>query len=172
MLPRKTCIETPRLTLRPFLDSDYARALELFRDPSVYATYMLPDLRTEEEGRKLFNYFQKASNDLNAFVYAISCRGEFAGFINHVTKDEESIEVGYCVHPDMQNRGFATEALKAAVEELFRVGYKTVKAGHFSENIASGKVMLKAGMKKNDRVEKIAYRGREHEVVCYEITKE
>lgn len=172
MLIRKTCLETPRLTLRPFLESDYEMALELFRDPSVYATYMLPDLRTEEEGRKLFNYFQKASNDLNAFVYAVSFKNTFVGFINHVTKDEESIEVGYCIHPEYQNRGFATETLKAAIEELFRIGYKVVKAGHFKENIASGKVMRKAGMKKTDRVEKIAYRGREHEVICYEMTKE
>ena len=172
MLVRKTCLETPRLTLRPFLESDYQKAVELFKDPKVYATYMLPDLRTEEESRKLFNYFQKASNDLNAFVYAVSYQNAFAGFINHVTKDEESIEVGYCIHPEYQNRGFATETLKAALEELFRIGYKVVKAGHFKENLASGRVMQKAGMKKVEKVEKIAYRGRDHEVVCYEIRKD
>ena len=172
MLTRKTCLETPRLTLRPFLESDYQKAVELFKDPKVYATYMLPDLKTEEESRKLFNYFQKASNDLNAFVYAVSYQNAFVGFINHVTKDEESIEVGYCIHPEYQNRGFATETLKAALEELFRIGYKLVKAGHFKENLASGKVMQKAGMKKVEKTEKIAYRGRDHEVVCYEITKD
>ena len=171
MLTRKTCLETPRLTLRPFLESDYQKAVELFKDPTVYATYMLPDLKTEEESRKLFNYFQKASNDLNAFVYAVSYQNAFVGFINHVTKDEESIEVGYCIHPEYQNRGFATEAFKRAIEELFRIGYRKIRAGHFRENPASRRVMEKAGLTPIELVETINYRGSDHVVNYLEIVR-
>ena len=171
MLIRKTCLETPRLILRPFLESDYQKAVELFKDPTVYATYMLPDLKTKEESRKLFNYFQKASNDLNAFVYAVSYQNAFVGFINHVTKDEESIEVGYCIHPEYQNRGFATEAFKRAIEELFRIGYRKIRAGHFRENPASRRVMEKAGLTPIELVETINYRGSDHVVNYLEIVR-
>lgn len=74
------------------------------------------------------------------------------------------------MHPNYWNKGYATEALKVAIKELFRIGYKTVVAGHFVENLASGKVMQKSGMVRINRQEVIEYQGVKHPCIYYAIT--
>jgi len=73
------------------------------------------------------------------------------------------------IHPDYQNRGFATEALTASIQELFRLGYSRVRAGYFAENPASGRVMEKSGMHPISKMDTIEYRGNVHRCLYYEI---
>ena len=169
MLPKRNEIKTERLLLRPFLSSDEKTACSIFTDPLVSKTYMFPDFKDEEQVKDLFRRFQKASENPDAFVYAAALDGELIGFTNYVTKDETSTEIGYVIRSDCWNKGYATEILKAAIAELFRMGYQKVICGHFEENPASGRVMQKAGMLKTDRTETIAYRGVDHLVIIYEI---
>lgn len=57
------------------------------------------------------------------------------------------VEVGYCFGSKYWNQGYATEALKAFIQYMFRiVNVEKVIACHMSSNPASGKVMLKAEM--------------------------
>ena len=51
------------------------------------------------------------------------------------------------------------------------MGIKTVQAGHFENNPASGRVMQKAGMHKIEKTETIVYRNEEHQCVFYEISR-
>ena len=73
------------------------------------------------------------------------------------------------IHPDCHNRGYMTRALKAAIEELFALNYRKVVCGAFEGNKASQRVMEKAGMTKIDFTEIIAYRGKQHLCVYYEM---
>ncbi len=62
---------------------------------------------------------------------------------------DETCEIGYCYGSKYWNNGYASEALRAVLEYLLKeVGFRLVEAIHISENPASGKVMEKAGMKK------------------------
>ena len=88
-----------------------------------------------------------------------------------MSKEEDTIEVGYSLSPKYWNKGYATEALSCAIQELFRIGYNHVKAAHFIENKASGRVMQKAGMHLMDEVEDIQYRGSVHHCIYYQIDK-
>lgn len=57
------------------------------------------------------------------------------------------VEVGYCFGSSFWNQGYATEALKAFIQYMFKiVNVEKIIACHMSSNPASGKVMLKAGM--------------------------
>ena len=78
--------------------------------------------------------------------------------------------MGYFISSKEWNKGYATEAFKAVIDELFSMGFKTVLAAHFIENPASGKVMEKCGLKRIDKEETIEYREQEHKAIYYAIT--
>ena len=61
----------------------------------------------------------------------------------------ESAEIGYCLGRAFWGRGIMPEALRAVMDYLFdTVGLNRVWAGHDVNNPKSGRVMEKAGMKK------------------------
>ena len=55
--------------------------------------------------------------------------------------------------------------------DIFRIGYTTIKAGYFEENLASGRVMEKSGMHKVEHTDTIEYRGTTHLCINYEISR-
>lgn len=58
-------------------------------------------------------------------------------------------EIGYCLGRDFWNQGIITEAMVRLMQYLFsEVGFHRIIARHFVGNPASGRVMEKAGMKK------------------------
>ena len=162
-------IRTKRLTLRPIAEADRDGMFRIFGSAEIAKTYMLPDFESREAMEKLFQRFIALGGAPDRFVYGIDLDGRLIGFINEVHKDEASIELGYVIHPDWQRRGYMTEALSAAVEALFGMGFSTVYAGFFEGNEASRRVMEKAGMTRLDRTDTIEYRGEAHRCFYYEI---
>jgi ribosomal-protein-alanine N-acetyltransferase len=78
--------------------------------------------------------------------YVIEVDGEVAGSIGHFHRDGGPCEVGYFVGERWWGRGVATRALELYLAELRRLGVEgTVHAGHAVENVASGRVLAKAG---------------------------
>ena len=71
------------------------------------------------------------------------------GDISIVEMHEEdlSCEIGYVLGKNYWGRGLMTEALKAVLDFCFtQAGFQKVKARYASLNLASGRVMEKAGM--------------------------
>ena len=165
-------MEQKLLKLRPFLPADQTRILETVTSKKVNQTYMLPDFEKIEDAIPLFERLAERSRDENRFVRCIDVDGRAVGFLNDVEIKDGSIELGYVIHPDFHNRGYMTHALKAAIEELFARNYQRVICGAFEANIASQRVMKKAGMQKIEFSEIIEYRGVSHNCVYYEIRKE
>ncbi len=57
-------------------------------------------------------------------------------------------EIGYIISKKEWNKGIMTEALKAVIKYLFdKVNFNRIQLRHMVDNPASGKVMLKCGMK-------------------------
>ena len=171
MLIRKDELVSERLTLKSIEEKDKKDLLEIVKDPKVKKSYMLPDFSSEEEEEK---FFQKLSNftlNKEKFVYGIYSKNKIIGFINQVSLENDVIELGYFIASNEWNKGYATEALKTAINELFRMGIKAVQAAHFESNPASGRVMQKAGMLKIEKIEVIVYREQEHKCVYYEIDR-
>ena len=97
--------------------------------------------------------------------YGIYFDNVMIGFVNDCGIEEDTLEIGYVIHPDYKGHGYATEAVLAIVEELREMGFRKVMAGFFEENTASRRVMEKSGMQLNDLVEEEEYRGIIHK--CY-----
>ena len=135
--------ETKRLTGRSFQEKDRESAMEILMDPTVKLTYMLPDFADQKEAGKLFLRLMDLSQKPGHYVIAICLDDRLIGWINDTEQKYGSIELGYVMHPCYQNQGYMTEAVEAAVNDLFARGYTEVVAGAFEENLASIRVMEK-----------------------------
>ncbi|MGR3763084.1 GNAT family N-acetyltransferase [Rossellomorea sp. NS-SX7] len=86
------------------------------------------------------------------FVYwgiELKSSGELIGEIDlyDFERSTGNCKVGYALGYDWWNRGYGTEALKAVVEfGLRHMNIHKISAAHNTDNPASGKIMLKAGM--------------------------
>ena len=153
--------------LAPFSEKDRGELIALMTDAEVSKTYRTPTLETEEAKDALFCRLLALSRGEERFVRGIYADGEFVGMINEVAADGSEAELGYAILPKHKGRGIATAALSLAMRELAARGFTTVKAGAFTENPASIRVMQKCGLKATGETETVSYRGREHSCVYY-----
>lgn len=160
-------MKTENVTLRSFKTADQEQILDILTSEKVNRTYMLPDYKTRNDAIPLFRRLMELSVDRHRFVRCIAVEDTAIGFVNDVEIKDESIELGYVIHPDYQGRGYMTQALKMAVAELFSLGYTEVVAGAFEDNIASIRVMEKARMDKLDKTERIEYHGKIHRCIYF-----
>lgn len=60
-------------------------------------------------------------------------------------------ELGWTLHPDVQGRGYATEAIRAVIDACFGpLGLRRVHAGCFTANEPSWRVMERLGMRREE----------------------
>ena len=161
-------MKTERLCLKPISNSDMDDMIALFINDEIKKTYMLPDFASDNEKIQLFKKLKERAESTEHFVYGIYLRNRLIGYIHDVAVGEKEVEVGYVIHPDHKNNGYATEGLKAVMQEMFDSGYLIVKAGAFEENIASMRVMEKCGMVRMEEKETIEYRGALHQCIYYQ----
>lgn len=165
---RSLTLHTPRLSLHAMSEQDSEQMIELLTDKVVTKTYMVPDFASRDEAYRLFDRIRALSERTDRFVYGIYDHSGLVGMINAVDDDGQTVELGFALLPAVHNRGYATEALQAGIEELFRIGYTTVRAGAFPENAASLRVMEKCGMSRLTETEQVTYRGCSYDCVMYE----
>ena len=163
--------ETSRLAVRPFLEADRERMTDLFLDPVVKQTYMLPDFASREDAEKLFERLKTLSNTAGRYVWAICLEGECIGILNETEVTGDSTELGYALLPQYHNQGYCTEVLVGAIRWLRDRGFRQVVTGAFEGNTASLRVMEKAGMRKLDKWDEIEYRGQTHRCIYYAAGK-
>ena len=168
---KKRAVINSEISLKSIDEKDKKDLLEIANDPLVKKGYMIPDFASAEEEEKFFQKLRNFSLDKERFVFGIYSKNKIIGFLNDVHRENLTIEIGYFISPKEWNKGYATEALKAVINELFRMGFEAVQAGHFEENLASGRVMQKCGMKHIEKEEIVEYRNVKHRCVFYEIRK-
>ena len=159
------------VNLRPFEEADAEAITDLLMDAQVKQTYMIPDFADRQAARPLFDRLLALSQQEERFVRAICVDGGAVGIINDVDISGREVELGYAMLPAFWGRGYATAALKKAMDALFARGFETVKAAAFEENTASLRVMEKAGMVKTGQTEEIEYRGKIRRCICFEKNK-
>lgn len=162
-------LKTERLVMHSFRNEDLDDAVALLCNEEIKKTFMIPDFESREGAIQMFYALKDMSDSNEHFVNGIYLKEKLIGFINDVEIDGDKIEIGYVIHPDMKNKGYATEVLSASIQELFQMGYSLVRAGFFEENIASRRVMEKSGMHQIEQTEDIEYRGEVHHCIYFEI---
>lgn len=117
-------IETERLILRNFEESDYEDLFEFLAQRKEDDFEAYPDI-TYENGREHLAY--RVHND--EFV-AIQLKesGKIIGNVYVGNRDFEAKELGYIVNKNYQRQGYAKEAITAVLKEVFKTGTHRVFA--------------------------------------------
>ena len=147
-------IETERLILRPYKTEDFARVHMYGSVPDV-SKYDVWGPNTEEDTRnfikaKIENLKQ---NPKYEFEFAI-CLKETDLLIGGCGIRRESqtsrvANIGYVINPEVQSRGYATEANRKILEFGFKeLNLALIYATCDTRNTPSYKVMEKLGMKR------------------------
>ena len=147
-------LETRRLILRRFRAED---AGDMYRnwasDPEVTRFLSWPAHAGPEVTRAVLESWIPRYEDGGYFHWAIEWResGQAIGSIAVVRLDEELDcgEIGYCLSRAFWGRGIMPEALRAVMDELFDgAELNRIEAAHDVNNPKSGRVMEKAGLRK------------------------
>lgn len=137
-------IETRRLLLRPFRESDYDDLYEFLSQLEGDEFEGYPGI-TYENGREHLKY-RLGSEEF--FAIELTEAGKVIGNIYCGNRDFAAREVGYIVNKRYQKKGYATEALSAVIARAFREGAHRVYAECDSRNLPSWKLLEKVGMRR------------------------
>lgn len=162
-------LKTERLILKEIEEKDRDALFGILCSEKVNCFYMVPPLDTPEARDKMFTYFRDTSVSESVFLKGIFLQNSLIGFINQVSVENNIIEIGWALDPEYHNQGFMTEAAACAADYLLKQGYSAVRAGAFEENPASMRVMEKIGMHRIEQTEDIAYKGRMHHCICWQL---
>ena len=150
-------METARILLRPWRESDSGALFKYASDPDVGPRAGWPPHKSEADSLGVIRRFF-----LNDHTWAIELKetGEPVGCIGYFPKGESNIEIGeqdaelgYWIAKPYWNRGICTEALRLLIaycrEEK---GFRTLWSDFFVDNPASGRVMEKCGFRDTGRI--------------------
>ncbi|UCC17866.1 MAG: GNAT family N-acetyltransferase [Dehalococcoidales bacterium] len=141
-------METDRLAIRPFRESDYT---DLFEYLSIEETYRFEpgDPISLEEAKK---YAVERSNSVNWWAVTLKndVKYKLIGHISLFQTEPEMFrtwEIGYIFNPDYHNQGYATEACRAVIDYVFtKLNAHRIAANCSPENRASWRVLEKCGL--------------------------
>ncbi len=139
-------IQTERLTLRML---DLQDAKSLFEAGCLGST--------EEEAEKIVLDMIKYYVDKTNYNWCIEYDGKAIGRVkvNEISPRDNYVQLGYEIGLPYRNKGLATEAVKGVIGFLFNdVGVHRIYGQCRVNNIASARVMQKAGMIHEGRLRK------------------
>ncbi|KOO48567.1 acetyltransferase [Priestia koreensis] len=147
-------IETQRLVLRKIEMNDASRMFDY-----IFSDHRVMDNLIKGPHKAISETIDRLTEITNHYVSENFCywgiemkeSGELIGTIDLYNIDDgtENCEVGYNIGFNWWNQGYGSEALHAIVEFAFRfMNIHKISATHNIDNPASGRIMLKVGMKR------------------------
>ena len=147
-------LETERLVLRQFTESDADNLFDLDGDPEVMR-YLTGGAGTPRDVIRdiVLPAFLRSYEGLDGFgVWAAieKASGDFVGWFGfrpRLGSDTREVELGYRLRRASWGCGYATEGARALIRKGFaELGVQRVVATTYQDNVASRRVMEKAGM--------------------------
>lgn len=145
-----TVMETNRLLLRPWRESDAEALFKYASNPDVGPRAGWPPHKTVKESKEII---RTVFHNDTTWAIELKETGEPIGCIGYLPSDGCKIPardgeplVGYWIAKPYWNQGICTEALQAMLDHIRNTtDYKSLIIGHFVDNPASGRVMEKCG---------------------------
>ena len=146
-------LETERLVLRRYKESDIDAMYEIITDKRLAKYIKFPNLTKEEELECIKVWIKEADESkYEKWVIEKKDTKEVVGNIdvNTIIKKHNYCNVGYTIRYDYWGNGYAAEALTIVSDYLLKErNYYLVECSCNELNKQSSKVMLKAGFKKD-----------------------
>src|SRR5205823_1103155 len=147
-------LETERLLLRRFTEADGDNLFDLDSDPEVmrFVNGGPPTPRDVIEADilpRFLSYYQQFAG-YGFWAAIVKATGEFLGWFHFRPLDgagPDEVELGYRLRKAAWGQGYGTEASRALIRKGFtEFGVRRVVASTYADNIASRRVMEKAGL--------------------------
>jgi len=152
-------LETARLRLRPYRDSDVEAMFALYSDARVMRYWSFPAWTERGQAEQYLARAWTAMEAGEIFPWAIADRdsdvliGALTFFSLH--REQRRLEVGYSLSPDWQGKGLAEEALRCAIGFGFdTVGLVRIEADIDPRNLPSGKLLERLGFEREGLLRK------------------
>jgi RimJ/RimL family protein N-acetyltransferase len=147
-------LETERLTLRRFTEADGGRLYDLDSDPEdmryLSGGAGTPRQVIETEILPLFMTYDERFPGFGIWAAMEKASGGFLGWFSFRPKVEaepREVVLGFRLRQSAWGRGYATEGARALIRLGFtQLGVQRVLAATYEENLASRRVMEKAGL--------------------------
>ena len=145
-------METERLILRPWQDSDAEALFKYASDPDVGPRAGWPPHKSVEESleiiRTIFHNDRTWAIELKETGEPIGCIGYFIYGESNINIGENDAEAGYWIAKPYWNQGICTEALRWLIDYCFNEKkFDVLWSDFFVDNPASGRVMEKCGFR-------------------------
>ena len=143
-------LETPRLLLRRFQPADAAVFAAYRSDPDVarYQSWTAP-VPAAEAAALVRQFAVGDPGQPGWFQYAVEVRasGSLAGDVGvNLHENRRQAELGFTLAPQFQGQGYAIEAVRAVLQDLFgRRGLHRVSAECDARNLRSAHLLERAG---------------------------
>ncbi len=170
-------LSSERLILRPFTLEDARKVRELAGHPDIAATTLtVPHPYSLDMAEKWISQHADLWAQGKDFIFAIVLLEEniLIGCISLTVNHQHGRgELGYWIGTDYWGQGYATEAAQAIIQfGLFGLGLNRIFASHLLFNPASGKVMEKAGLRREGILRQHIFKGGKfHDSVIYGILR-
>ena len=153
-----TIIDTPRLRLRPWSDSDAPALFEFARHPRIGMLCGWKPYEHIDEAHEALSTFLAAPD---SYAVTLASTGELIGSIalriDTDTTEDTIADIGYWIGAPYWGNGYATEAGNAIIERARELGVSTIILKYFDGNDASRRVSEKLGFTWHSREEDVEY---------------
>lgn len=145
-------LETERLVLRPFKESDVEDMYHNWANNDNVTRYLTwPTHTSKDITKSVVDLWVSNNEDTKNYQWCIEWKensqaiGSFG--IVHMEEELSAVEVGYCIGEGYWNRGITSEAFQEVIKFLFEeVECNRISARYDVCNPNSGKVMKKSGL--------------------------
>ncbi len=153
-------VETARLRLRPFEETDFPDYFEYAVQKELQRLSGNPEVRTEAEAREVFDRYlpEKCGHPPTHFAIIFQSSGKVIGCFSigfypflatdNTLQNKRGVSLSFVLNEDYQRRGLMTELLKRAFDFLlFEHDLDFVNCGYFEFNEGSRRLQEKVGMR-------------------------
>ena len=150
-------LQTERLVLRPYVADDAPRVLDILGRPEVvrWLGNPVPMADLDEAREWIGSKHRREQADAFDVARAVVVR-ETGAVVGNVSVARAhrldtglfvgEYEAGWWLHPDAAGHGYATEAARALLDDLFARGLPEVWCGMYVDNAASARVAERLGL--------------------------
>lgn len=162
-------MQTDRIILRPWQESDAEMLYKYASDPDVGMRAGWPPHKSVEESleiiRTVFAIPTIWAVELKETGEPIGCMGYMLEHDLNIPARKDEPLVGYWIGKPYWNKGICTEALQLMLDHIRReTNYTSLVSSHYIDNPASGRVMEKCGFKATGEtaIDEEQYSGNNH----------
>ena len=143
-------LQTERLILRPFEESDARDVYEYAKDPGVGPAAGWPVHKSVEESREII---KSALSGPECYAVCLKSDGRALGSVELKLKDrtdltdrDDECELGFCLNRDFWGRGIIPEAARELLRRAFEdLGMRCVWCAYYDGNEKSKRAQEKLG---------------------------